>query len=332
MDPEARTMTPAAITRRPWPRLVLVSGLLLPLTCFLAGCMGFGNSRNPTPPANVQLNSEMPTAQDLVGYLNRTAAKVTALESRDVDLDIKAGSQSIGVRGVLFCQKPKNFRLKAKIVGRDVADFGSNDQEFWYWIKDDQPPGLYHCSYTDLARGAPLPFPIHPDWVLEALGLAAPAPVGSPEQEQALGRSLQVRKSPDNKYVELIEQTRSAQGQPVTKVTTLNNFRASGKIPQVVGYQLWDARNQLICRATVLSVQSDQASGAVVPHKVELKWPAQQLTMTMTLNEIAVNNSGLAQNTRLFVRPQMRDVRDIDLARGLPLMTPTGIQRAGAFR
>jgi hypothetical protein len=40
----------------------------------------------------------------------------------------------------------------------------------------------------------------------------------------------------------------------------------------------------------------------------------------------------LAQNTQLFMRPQRRDLRDIDLARGVPLMTPTGIQRAGAFR
>jgi hypothetical protein len=296
--------------------------------------MGFGNSRNPTPPANVALISETPTTQQLVKYLNDNAAKITSLESRDLDLDIKAGNQSFGAHGTLFCQKPKNFRLKVKapVLGKEVADFGSNDQEFWYWISEDRPPGLYYCSYADLARGAPLPFPIHPDWVLEALGLGAPAPAGTPEQEQALGRSLDVRKTQDNKYVELIERTRSAQGQPVTKVTTLNNFTASGKTPQVVAYRLYDASNHLICQASVVSVQYDAASKAVIPHKVELKWPAQQLALTMTLGETGVNNTTLAQNTRLFTRPHIYDVREYDLARGLPTMTPAGIQRTGAFR
>jgi hypothetical protein len=297
--------------------------------------MGFGNSRAPKPPAAVELNPDTPTPQELVGYLNRNAAKITALESRDLDLDIKAGNQSFGVSGTLFCQKPRNFRLRAKMpaLRREVADFGSNDQEFWYWIREDKPPDLYYCSYADLARGdVRLPFPLQPEWVLEALGMAAPAPVGTPEQEQALGRSFDVRKTADNKYVELIERTRSAQGQPAIKVTTLNNFTASGKTPQVVAHRLYDGRGQLVCQATVVSVQHDPASGAAVPHKVELKWPAQQMGLTMTLGEVAVNNPSLGQNPRLFSRPRPEDVRQVDLARGLPSMAPAGVQRTGAFR
>jgi hypothetical protein len=70
----------------------------------------------------------------------------------------------------------------------------------------------------------------------------------------------------------------------------------------------------------------------VVPHKIELKWPAQQLSLTMTLDDIAVNNPALAQNTRLFVRPPPPNGRAVDLARGLPVTTPTGIRRTGAYR
>jgi hypothetical protein len=333
MNQETRPVKPEAQARRSVPRLILVCGFMVAVSCLPSGCMGFGNSRAPKPPANVELISGMPEPRQIVRYLNENAARVNALESRDLDMDIKAGNQAIGVHGSLYCLKPKNFRLRAKFVGRDVADIGSNDQEFWFWNSEDKPPDQYHCSYADFARGdVRLPFPFQPDWVLEALGMSAPAPVGTPEQEQALGRSLTVRKTSDSKYIELIEWTRSAQGQPVTKVTVLNNFNATGTTPQVHAYRLFDARSQLICQATVQSVQLDKASGVVVPHKIELNWPAQQLTMTMTLGEIAVNNPALAQNTRLFVRPPPPNGRAVDLARGLPVTTPTGIRRTGAYR
>jgi hypothetical protein len=308
--------------------LPVAAGCLL-----LAGCMGLSTSRNATQPKAGPLIAETPTANDLVVYLNRRAAAVNSLETTEVDLDIKADGQSIGVRGTLFCQKPRNFRLRAKLMGKDVADFGSNDREFWYWISEDKPPDLYHCSYADLAQGnVRLPFPLHPDWVLEALGLGAPAPIGNPEEEQARGRTFAVDKSKDQKFLYLYEHTRSVQGQPVTKVTALNNFTATGTTPQVVAYFLKDARDQLVCRASVTKVQFDASSGAYVPKTVELAWPAMKLSMVMTLDKVAVNRLDLAGKPQLFVRPRMRDIREVDLARGAPLMSPAGVQRAGAFR
>jgi hypothetical protein len=310
---------------------------LLPAACCLlaVGCMGLtSNHMTPPPPAG-PLYTIMPTAEQLVAYLNKSAAKVNSLECKDLDMDIK-GDQSISVRGTLFCEKPRNFRLLAKrpVIGGDGADFGSNEQEFWYWISQDKPPDLYHCSYADLARGnVRLPFPLHPDWLLEALGVAAPAPVGAPEQEQASGRTLEVRQSQDKKLIYLYEKTTSIQGQPVTKVTTLNNFEARGTTPQVVGHYLYDSRNQQkICQATISKVQYDAASGAIVPQKIDIEWPAMHLTLAMTLSEVVVNDPTLASNAKLFTRPRRPDVHETDLARLAPMMTPTAIQRAGAQR
>jgi hypothetical protein len=298
--------------------------------------MGLSTNRTPPPPPAGPLYTTPPTTQEIVAYLNKSTAKVTSLESRDVAMDITADGRTVGVPGTLFCEKPRNFRLRAKkpVVGSEAADFGSNDREFWYWIYNDNPPDLYHCSYADLARGnVRLPFPLHPDWMLEALGIAAPAPLGSPEQEQARGRTLEVRQSKDKKYIQLYERTTSIQGQPVTKVTMLNNFTAQGTTPQVVGHYLYDTRTEtLICQATVTKVQYDAASGATVPQRIEIYWPAMKLTLAMTLGEVAVNDPKLASNPKLFTRPHKQDVREVDLARGAPLMTPAGVQRAGATR
>src|SRR4051812_25891896 len=112
--------------------------------CLLAvGCMGLSTSRNPPPPAATgELIPETPSAAELVGYLNRRAATVNSLATTDVDLDIKADGQPIGVHGDLHCQKPRSLRLRAKkpVTGGVAADFGSNDNEFWYYISEDRPP------------------------------------------------------------------------------------------------------------------------------------------------------------------------------------------------
>ncbi len=312
---------------------------LLPAACCLlfVGCMGLSsNTRTPPPSPAGPLYTTLPTTTEIVNYLNSATAKVTSLECRDVDMDIKADKQSVGVHGTLYCEKPRNFRLRAKkpVVGSEAADFGSNDQEFWYWISEDKPPDLYHCSYADLSRGnVRLPFPLHPDWMLEALGVAAPAPLGTSEQEQTRGRTLEVRQSPDKKYILLYERTTSIQGQPVTKVTALNNFTATGTRPQIVGHYLYDTRSEkLICQAVCTTVQYDAASGAIVPQKIEIEWPAMKLTLAMTLSEVVVNDPKLANNPKLFARPHRPDIREVDLARGAPMTTPTGVQRVGATR
>src|SRR5262249_51877686 len=115
--------------------------------------------------------------------------------------------------------------------------------------------------------------------------------------------------------IELIEQTVSSQNQPIKKVIVFNNYNAVGNLPQVSAYRVYDANNKLMCQATIENVQRDP-SGAIVPHKVLLEWPAEKLKLKMTLDGVTVNNAttDAARNPDLFARP--RTYRAFDLARG----------------
>jgi hypothetical protein len=295
--------------------------LLLPAACcvvFAAGCASLTGVKNTTPPANVNLNKETPAPEELVAFLNRSSAKVTALESRSLDIDVQADKQAIGVSGSLYCQSPKNFRMRAKLMGADQVDFGSNSQEFWFWVRENKPPYLYHCNYTDLERGGiRMPFPFQPEWVLEALGMATRDPGGRYEVSRR------------DRYLDLTERTTSPQGQPISKVTRLNNFTANGSTPQIVGHYLYDTQNgqnHLVCSAVVSSVHTDAASGAVVPHKIELKWYDQNMTMTLTLGAIAVKRPR-TDSPKLFLRPP--EYQAFDLARNALDGPPTSIRSAG---
>jgi len=260
----------------------------------------------------------------LVSYVNHNASRASAIESTDLALEVKSGSQGGGLGGTLYCEKPRNFRLRAKAVGKPMADFGSNDQEFWYWISQDNPPYLYHCSYADLSRGdVALPFPFQPDWVLETLGLA------------------ELTTNPDNYKVErkgntfeLTERGTSSQGKTVFKVTVFHGGNANGTQPQISQHRLHDEHGQLVAVADVLSVRRDAGTGATIAQHLRLKWPQQKLEMELKLDGLKVYNAQvLTQRTpELFQRSSLRDLPSYDLAARALDGQPSNLQRMGGYR
>jgi hypothetical protein len=132
---------------------------------------------------------------------------------------------------------------------------------------------------------------------------------------------------------DLVEQTVSLQNQPVKKVIVFNNRNANGNYPQIAAYKVFDANNKLICQATIDKVQREP-NGAVVPHKVTLEWPVQQLKLKMTLDGVTVNNpeTDPARNPGLFTRPRMSNIRTFDLARGTYDGPPMTIQPTSGVR
>lgn len=127
--------------------------------------------------------------------------------------------------------------------------------------------------------------------------------------------------------VQLVERTVSPAGKPVRKVTVM--IYGQGKI-QVTAHLLQDEKGGEIFSARVTQVQQDRATGAVFPRVVEMRWPAEKLQLKMTLNEVQVNAGLPPPGTgTLFVRPSLRDVPSVDLARGAE--TPTSrVRRTGA--
>ena len=266
------------------------------------------------PPKQATYMSQTPTAPQLVGQLNATSQRLRSLEFREVDIQAKQGHQSIDVLGMMMCQPPRDFRLTAKVIGQPALDIGSNSQEFWFWLSKDERPGLYFCSYADLARGGVrLPFPFQPAWVMEALGMADRDPNGAYEPVKATRDTF-----------ELIERTTGPQGQPVRKVTIFSRTQSLA----VLGHRLEDTYGKEICTAQILERRADQTAQVVVPARVQLTWPAAQLTMKLKLDDMRIN-AGIDPDRAqaAFRRPQLKNVPLYDLAQ--MSQTPNGIQRTG---
>ncbi len=153
-------------------RLLTLGALALALAIPLAaGCHLLPN-RDRNPAVNPPPATGTPDAPALVNYLNLNAQKIQSIQA-SVALDARQGRQPIGLDGEMACQKPRDFRLRAKVLGQPAVDIGSNDKEFWYWISKAEPPYVYHCSYEELGKGkVRVPFPFQPDMVMAALNLA----------------------------------------------------------------------------------------------------------------------------------------------------------------
>ncbi|MFO0880668.1 MAG: hypothetical protein U0840_25250 [Gemmataceae bacterium] len=296
-----RLKTPAAL------------GLALVLP-FSSGCI-LDKFRDKTPQPPTATMDRKPDAPSLVNYLNQNAQKVQSVRAK-VDIDCKQGRQSVGLGGRLACQKPRDFRLKADVLGKPAVDIGSNNDEFWYWISQASPPYVYHCAYNDLASGKiNLPFPFHPDMVVAALGMA----------EFDTNAHYELRETA--RTVEMIQDGTSSSGEKVKRITVFNRFQAKSGEPQVLGHVLQDLNGKPICRATVHKVTVDRASGAVVPTSVTIEWPAQELSMKLYLSDVQTNALDKTSSARLFLRTDLTGHESFDLARGT-VDGPGGTRRA----
>jgi hypothetical protein len=295
-------------------RLIRAATVGLSLLLLTTGCNIFGARPEPpdakAPPVPTG-HFDKPTPELLVSYLNREAAKLQSIDTRDLSIDVRAPGTSVSLDGTLLCQKPRYFKLVGKKLGSQEVLIGSNEERFWFYVKRDPSDALFHCSYADFDKGAiDLPFPFEPEWVLEALGMATLSPSGS------------FRVDEDRDTYRLIETT-SLRGQKVRKVTVFYKGFSRDSQPQVKARMMYDAQqDRLICAATIKSVSRiplDYGAGAkpvygTCPQMIKLEWPAQQTELILDLGRVKVNGQ-LAMES--FQMPHLGS-RQVDLGRDRP--------------
>ena len=290
------------------------------LVMLSAGCESTRWNWLKREPANdiAAKSGDSPTVTDLVAYLNDNARRLRTLRVDDLAVDAMLDNQPVGLRGIIFAEKPRNFRMKVRVLGKDEVDIGSNQQEFWFWAAKNPDKYQYFCSYNDLSEGRVkmmLPLPIQPEWVMETLGIGAYGPAEKYQLEPT---------SPTDPFLRLAEKTKSPQGYPVRKVIVMNRKEVKAPQPQVTAYLLLDdATGQEICSARITATVLDRATGAILPYKMDLRMPKQKMTMVLKLDGISVN--GKIANTA-FVRQPIAGAEAFNLATGRT--EPWGLQRA----
>ena len=271
--------------------MLLAAGLLS------SGCALLNKNTDPLPRT---ATGQPPTCDQLVAHLNQNARTIQSLEFYQLSIEAKQGIQQVGVDGNLVYQKPHNFRLVAHGLAGTEADVGSNDKEFWFWFKRNDPPALFHCTYEEFPQCRNLNIPMHPDWLAEALCV------------NELGAASQYQIRTVGSVYELRSQTTTPQGQPLEKVIKVAS--AGLNAGKIVGYQLKSPQGQDLWSAEIKDYRN--AGGYWVPFHVTLKCTAEKekLQLDFTLNKPSVNGLKPGAAAQTFVRPTYP--KEIDLARG----------------
>ena len=96
--------------------------------------------------------TQNPTLGDVVQVVNDNTAKIRSLYTTDATMTVPGAP---ALRANLAVERPRRLRLRAEtaITGAEV-DMGSNDELFWFWIRRNPPPTLYHCRHDKFASSA----------------------------------------------------------------------------------------------------------------------------------------------------------------------------------
>jgi hypothetical protein len=197
------------------------------------------------------------------------------------------------------CEPPRRFRLQAQtsLTGPEL-DIGSNDDLFWLWLRQHQPPITAFCRHEQYAQSkARQLLPIRADWMPELLGLVnfRPEDTHDGPYPQADGR-IEIRSRIDSGDGELV------------KSTILD-----GTTGLVAEQHLFTPAGERLASVRTSRYRVDPPSGATLPHLVEVSWPASGVDFKLELSAITVNGAS-PDPTQLWQMPAYPGYEPVDLA------------------
>jgi len=257
----------------------------------LVGCVG-GRNWNPFAEVSAPALTPESTREQVVAHVNNNISRCTGWRATDVK--VNANGFLLSANAMMAVSSPRRFRMLVTAMNQDLADLGSNDERMWFWTRPqgDEPQYVYTCCHEDfdaaqqrMAQSGQMPIPFRPDWLMDVLGVI-PIEPGQVEMEPNPGDAGQFL---------LTSYQTAPDGSQVKRVVTVDAKRGV-----VVGHALWSVdqnSGRLIAQARLSDHRRDEATGVVLPRKIELSYPAAQAEMTLTIKDIEINPTAVTENT-----------------------------------
>lgn len=268
------------------------AALIVMASIGLSGCASMRQRTGWLRPRRQVLKPDA-TLADVVSELNRNVlgdgVRPGLSSWRSDHVRVSFGPMA-SLAGTLAVEYPRNFRMQVSMpIGGQVADFGSNGDEYWWWTRDQQALAVGRHDQTSDPR-APFPIPFEPEWLLDVLGVA---PVS--DQNVSL-----VRLAPKTDAVELVTEATSSDGKPITRVR-----RVRLSTGEVISHEIRSQTGVTIAQAHVVQHARDPETGALLPQKVCVNWPSFGVDFTLHMSGHELNPTNMTAST--FARPIRKD-------------------------
>jgi len=216
--------------------------------------------RNPVMPPFINIG------QRLEGLGENEEIKSFSCE--DVRILIKSNIVA-KLKGKIYYEKQKNFRMTYKSIFGLESDIGSNDSHFWFWSKRMKPRSVYYAVHEDLHRTR-LKTPFNPLWIMESLSLGA-----------IDTKNIRTAEDKNNNLIVLQDRI-SITGEKVTKSTLIDQ-----KNKRVIGHYVMRLDGTLIASTEIIEFK--EIDGISVPTKILIIWHDENVTMEWELSKSKVN-------------------------------------------
>ncbi|MDB4755748.1 hypothetical protein OAG56_00130 [Mariniblastus sp.] len=252
--------------------------------------------------------------------IQRVNANSQAIRSLQAKIHVRAtGTPTLS--GDLTIEQPSRLRLQAGLLNMNNSgiDLGSNDNEFWVWLKTPMPgqqPAVLHARHDEYAiSSAKKMLPIEPAWIIDSMGLA----YFDPRAEHS-GPFMRPEGS-----LEIRSRYQSASG------TMLKTTIVDPRTNVVIGQELYQS-NIKIASSRARRHQFFSQWNASVPQQVEIEVGMN----TATPGKVVIDLSRIRPNSidgsyaGLWQMPRPRNINMIDIAKqGTPLagMNETSIAK-----
>ena len=294
----------------------------------LGGCVALNRSSiapKPRPVAERTFDLD-----DFIAEHNKNAESIQSLEAKP-SIGMKSKMRGGHGDGRLAMVRPKNFKLEiySSAINRNIANIGSNDEEFWFWVQGSDDPSIYWCNYSDLESSA-LSVAFQPDWIIEAIGLK---PI-TPEEAD----SIRVERTNDPNASALAFRPTISHGQTFQRVMIVSNYTR-----RIKEHHIYEGKGQqktLLAQAIVSKyIEFDlekSESGAFqschLPENVKLEWKKDQLTLDVVMRkeDVKVNRFDDSRSAAVFVEPVIPGYERVnlaDMARVAPKDNRTTVRR-----
>ena len=237
-----------------------------------------------------------PTLEQVIGTVHDNTRRVRSVMAPQAVLSVPGVPR---LSAQVACEPPRRFRLRAQtaITGGEL-DIGSNDELFWLWIRRHEPPVTLYCRHDDYGRSSARKLiPLRAEWMPELLGLVTFEPGDRHDGPFPLadGR-LEVRTvlaGPDG---------------AMAKSTILD-----GTTGLVLEQHLFTAGGERLASVRTTQHRVDPPSGAALPRRVEVSWPASGVEFQLELSTVTTNMPP-SDPGQLWQMPSYEGYKPIDLA------------------
>lgn len=255
-----------------------------------AGCPGMLQQyTNPLP----RVLPPSPNMEQVIEVVNRNNSQIQSFSANRASI---SGDGFPSLTASVAFQRPQRFRLQAGSAFGTELDLGSNDEQFWFWVKRSQPAAVYFCRHDQFAMSqAKQVTPFEPGWLIEAMGVT--------EFDRSLPHQMTIM---PNGQVR-IDTIRNTPEGPTAKITIID-----GSQGWVLEQHLYDVRRRLVASSIASGHRRDPMTGLIMPTVVQIRSPAAQLSMRIDLGNVEINRLS-NDRAELWSRPNYPNTPAIDM-------------------